>query len=598
MPLTRFFTVAIAGLSTCAALVLSGCDNSILEATPRDQLSNRAVFADPNLAEASLNDIYRGVGHGLNGTTLWSLTDDGHNTRFGGTTQHMQSLITPSSLGTMGGGRFDHYLWGPLYKSIRNTNIFLTQIDSATFDETRRLRMKGEAFFLRAYFYHNLLRIYGGVPIIKQVYELDDDFVIARNSFEQTVEAVVADADSAAALLPVAQSATALGRATKGAALTLKARTLMYAASDLANLNPGRLPETGYTTPGDRAAKWRRAQAAAKSVIDLGVYSLFRGNPAQGENTADNYAALWLNPTNSEVIFGRYFLASRGTVDIPNVGRYDGPNGYHNWGSNTPTQNLGDAYRMADGSKFSWNNPVHAASPYANRDPRFYATIHFDGSKWVPRPSDAVALDPVGIIQTFTKVTLPNGNTVPGLDSRAGPIENWNGTYSGYYKRKAINPAVDHQFVSQEVPWYFFRYAEVLFDYAEASIELGDEAAARSAINQVRRRAGMPAIDGAFTGAALRDEYRNERRIELVFEEQRYFDARRWMIAPQAFGEAAHGIDITAQATNALDRSTYRNYTYKLIDVEPRAWNDRMYFNPIPRDEMNRNSLLKQNPGY
>ena len=111
-------------------LALAGCDNSILEVNPKDQLSDRMVFADASVAETFLNDIYRGVGHGLNGTTLWALTDDGHNTRGGGTTQHMQSNISPSSLGAIGGDRFAHYRWGDLYRSIRLANIFLTQIDS------------------------------------------------------------------------------------------------------------------------------------------------------------------------------------------------------------------------------------------------------------------------------------------------------------------------------------------------------------------------------------------------------------------------------------------------------------------------------------
>ena len=121
-----------------------------------------------------------------------------------------------------------------------------------------------------------------------------------------------------------------------------------------------------------------------------------------------------------------------------------------------------------------------------------------------------------------TALTLPDGSTVPGLDSRFGPIEEWNGTYSGYYKRKSIDPSVDHQFVSQEVPWIFIRYAEILFNYAEASIELDELDDAVAALNQIRRRAGMPEFPVGMGRAALREEYRNERRVEMAFEEQRY----------------------------------------------------------------------------
>ena len=595
MKLNRFAAPVLALL---ALLPLSGCGDSILEVSPQDQLSDEMVFADANVAETFLNDVYRGIGHGLNGTTLWALTDDGHNTRGGGTAQHMQSNVSPSSLGAIGGDRFAHYRWGDLYRSIRMANIFLAGVDSATFDEARRQRMEGEARFLRAYFYHNLLRIYGGVPLVTQVYGLGDDFAAPRDGFAETVDFIVAEADSAAVLLPVSHGAADLGRATRGAALALKARVLLYAASDLYAVNPSGRPENGYVGGGDRTARWRAARDAARAVMDLGAYRLFRATPAPGESPADNYAAIWLNPTNEEIVFARYFLRARGTTDIPNVGRYDGPNGYRNWGSNTPTQNLVDAYRMADGSAFDWNDPVKAANPYANRDPRFYASIHHDGAPWVPRPADVARLDPVGVIQTFSKVTLPDGSTLPGLDSRSGPIESWNGTYAGYYKRKAIDPSVEHQFVAQEVPWLFIRYAEVLLNYAEASMELGDEPEARLALNQIRRRAGMPELDGSYTGERLRAEYRNERRVEMAFEEQRFFDARRWMIAPAVFGEDARGVDITVRATDPLDRSTYHDYAYRIISVEPRSWGDKMYFMPIPRDEMNRNPLLTQNPGY
>lgn len=579
-------------------LGLSACDSSIMDASPKDQLSDETVFADPNLAESFLNDIYRGTGHGLNGTTLWALTDDGHNTRGGGTTQHMQSNISPSDPGAIGGDRFAHYRWSNLYGSIREANIFLNQIDGAEFGEAKKRRMKGEAYFLRAYFYQNLLRIYGGVPVFTKVYGLNDDFEAPRNSFKETVDFIVANADSAAALLPVSYTGVDVGRATKGAALALKARMLLYAASDLYNMNPSGQPENGYTGGQDRIAQWRAAKNAAKAVMDLGVYSLFRPDPATPEEAAKNYADIWLTPLNNEFIFARYFIQSRGTTDIPNVGRYDGPNGYHNWGSNTPTQNLVDAYRMADGSKFDWNNPAEAGAPYEKRDPRFYASIQYDGARWVPRPADVASLDPVGIIQTFTALTLPDGSTVPGLDSRFGPIEDWNGTYSGYYKRKAIDPAVDHQFVSQEVPWIFIRYAEILFDYAEASIELNELDDAVTALNRIRRRGGMPGFSVGMGQAALREEYRNERRVEMAFEEQRYFDARRWMIAPAVFGENARGIKILVKGTNPLDRSSYYDYQYSLLDVEQRRWDDKMYFMPIPRDEMNRNGLLRQNPGY
>src|SRR5204863_2045727 len=365
-----------------------------------------------------------------------------------------------------------------------------------------------EAFFLRAYFYHNLMRMYGGVPLITKVYGLDENYAVARNSFKETVDFIVANADSAAALLPLSFSGTDVGRATKGAALALKARVLLYAASDLYNLNPSDSAFTGYTTPQDRVALWRAAKNAAKAVMDLGIYGLFRPSPANPQEAAQNYGALFLQQMSAEVILSRFFLSTRN--DGYNPGLHNGPNGFHTWGGNTPIQNLVDDYRMADGSKFDWSNPAHAAAPYANRDPRFYATIAYDGAPWRTRPDDVKDLDPYGMIQTFRALKLPDSSVVAGLDTRDSPVENWNGGYSGYYIRKFIDPSVNAQFTKEEVPWIFFRYAEVLLNYAEASIELNELGDAATVLNQIRVRAGMPPFSAALGQAALRDEYRNE----------------------------------------------------------------------------------------
>src|SRR5213082_4095489 len=581
-------------ITTATLLVLlggSGC-NSILDVSPKDQFPEQAVFADPNLAEAFLNDIYRGMGHGLYEIMLSSLTDETHFIHGYGTDKIVQAVITPSDRGCLDDGRLAHYNWGSTYPRIRQANIFLSHIEAAAFDPVLKQRMKGEAFFLRAYFYHNLMRMYGGVPLITKVYGLDENYAVARNSFKETVDFIVANADSAAALLPASYSGADVGRATKGAALALKARVLLYAASDLYNVNPSGNAFTGYTTPQDRTALWRAAKNAAQAVMDLGAYSLFRPTPASPQEAAQNYANLFLQQTSTEAIMSRFFLTTRDDGAYPN--RDNGPNGYHTWGGNTPIQNLIDDYRMADGSKFDWSNPAHAAAPYANRDPRFYATIAYDGAPWRTRPDDVKKLDPVGIIQTFRALTTDSG-VVGGLDTRDSPIENWNGGYSGYYLRKFIDPSINAQFTREQVPWIFFRYAEILLNYAEASIELNEVGDALNALNQIRRRAGMPDLAA---GPNLRDEYRNERRIEMAFEEQRFFDVRRWMFAPPALSKPAQGINIFLVGTSRTDRTTWTNYRYATDTVQTRVWNDKMYFMPIRLDEMNRNSLLKQNPGY
>ena len=597
-------------ITTATLLVLLGAGgcNDILDVTPKDQFPDQAVFADPSLAEAFLNDIYRGLGHGLYEIMLASMTDETHFIHVYATDRIVQARITSSDRGALDDGRFAHFNWGPNYSRIRQANIFLSHIDAATFDDASKQRMKGEAFFLRAYFYHNLMRMYGGVPLITKVYGLNEDYTVTRNSFKETVDFIVANADSAAALLPLSYSGVNVGRATKGAALALKARVLLYAASDLYNVTPCGQPENCYATTQDRAALWRAAKNAAQAVMNLGVYSLFRPGPANAQEAAKNYGDLFLQTMSEEVILSRFFLSTRDDGAYPN--RDNGPNGYHTWGGNTPIENLIDDYRMLDGSKFDWSNPAHAAAPYANRDPRFYASIAYDGAPWRARPADVLKLDPYGIIQTFRALTTDSG-VVGGLDTRDSPIENWNGGYSGYYLRKFIDPSINAQFTREQVPWIFFRYAEILLNYAEASIELNEVGDALNALNQIRRRAGMPDLAA---GPNLRDEYRNERRIEMAFEEQRFFDVRRWMIAPQVLSRPATGINISLTGANRLDRSTWTNYRYQTATIQDRAWSNTsckldqdpkndfsdvcMYFMPIPRDELNRNGLLKQNPGY
>ena len=589
---------------TAAVLALlgaTGC-NAILDVTPKDQLSGvEAVFADPNLAEGFLNDIYRGLGHGLYEIMLASMSDETHFIHGYGTDKIVQAVITPSGRGALDDGRFSHFNWGPTYARIRQANVFLSHIDKATFDDAWKQRMKGEAYFLRAYFYHNLMRMYGGVPLITKVYDLNENYQVARNTFKETVDFIVADADSAARLLPLSYTGSNVGRATKGAALALKARVLLYAASDLYNVNPSGQPENGYGSPQDRAALWRTAKNAAQAVTDLGIYHLFRPSPANAQEATQNYEDLFLQKISDEAIMSRFFLATRDDGYHP--GLHNGPNGYHTWGGNTPIQNLIDDYRMTDGSKFDWTNPAHAAAPYQNRDPRFYATILYDGAAWRDRPDDVKKLDPYGLIQTFRALRLPDSSTVGGLDTRDSPVEDWNGAYSGYYIRKFVDPSVNAQFVKEEVPWIFFRYTEVLLNYTEASIELNELGDALTALNQIRRRARMPDLAA---GAGLRDEYRNERRIEMAFEEQRFFDVRRWMIAPEALSKEARGINIYLEGANRIDRGTWKNYRYETRVIQDRAWNNSscqrpsecMYFMPIPRDELNRNALLRQNPGF
>ena len=580
------------------------CKKDFLDQTPSDKYSEEAVWSDPALAQAFVNNIYFGIPHGFSNIMMSSVVDETTYNGDFGSSNVTKSLITPSDLSIFDenfwtGNRQRAMSWASVYKFIRSANIFFANIDKVPFDnQADKDRIKGEVYFLRGNLYHNLVAMYGGVPIITKAYGLADDFTVPRDSYENCIKFITSQLDSAAALLPLTQSGNNKGRATKGAALALKSRVLLYAASDLYNSNAawggGTNKELVGYVGGDRTARWQAAKNAAKAVMDLGVYSLYKaGTPASAADATKNYADIFLSKETSEDIFSRLFTPKVDeNWDGYNPGLYNNPNGWHGWGSNTPVGQMVDAYEMADGSKFDWNNPAHKAAPYANRDPRFYASINYEGAVWRPRPSDVAGIDPIGIIQVgyYKK---PDGTVVPGLDTRNSPIEDWNGTYTGYYMRKFIDPTLNAQFVKQDLPWRFIRYSEIILNYAEACLALGQEQEARTYLNMIRTRVGMPQVNES--GQALIDRYRNERRIELAFEDLRYFDVRRWMIADVAY-QNAQGVrvDGTMDGNGAIQPAR----TYSIITAQARAWNPRFYFLPIKKDEMNRNIKLVQNPLY
>ena len=580
----------------------ASCKKDFLNQQPLDKFSDEAVWKDPALIQTFVNNIYHGIPHGFSNIMMSSMVDETtYNADFG-SSNVTKSLVSPSDLSIFEesywtGNRQRGMNWSIVYKFVRSANIFFEKIETAPFESAgEKDRMKGEVHFLRAYLYHNLVSMYGGVPIITKAYTLKDEFNVPRDTYENSVKFIVDELDKAAALLPVTQTGNNKGRATKGAALALKSRVLLYAASDLYNSNASwaagaNKDLVGYTG-GDRTARWQAAKAAAKAVMDLNVYNLYQPNPATPDEATKNYGNIFLLKETSEDIFVRYFIQKIDeNWDGYNPGLYNNPNGWHGWGSNTPIGQMVDAYEMKDGTKFSWNNAAHKAAPYNNRDPRFYASILYDGAKWRSRPSDVAPREPNGIVQTgyFEK---PDGTVIPGLDTRNSPIEDWNGTYTGYYMRKFIDPTVDAQYFKQEQPWRYIRFTEIILNYAEACLGLGQETEARQYINMIRKRAGMPEITE--TGQALVDRYRNERRIELAFEDHRYFDVRRWLIAPQAY-ENAQGVNIR----HKIDASgNILSSTYSVINAQNRAWNSRFYFFPIKLDEMNRNKQLIQNPLY
>ncbi len=621
----------IAAFAGIGLFLFISCKRNFLDLQPKDQVSSDITWTDGALSQAFIYGTYAYLGYGgFEEQALAAYTDEAMFTHAGrNINTFTQGSETASNLAWISGT----YGWKQMYEAIRRANIAIENLPNATFaDQVLRDRLLGEAYFLRAYYYHQLIRFYGGVPIVDKTFALNVDYSIARNTWEECVNFIVGDLDKAAQLLD--GKAITAGRASKIAAMALKARVLLYAASDLhdgptAKANSSVL--SGYANlnllayaSGDQQTRWQAAKAAAKAVLDAAQgYKLNLSAPVSADEGKDNYISIAMGGKSGapgldaaaavELIFQRTHTALYTEEDNWPLGGIhyginNGPNGYHNWAGNTPIQQLVDDYEMMDGTKFDWNNATHALDPYAGRDPRFYATILYDGATWKPRPSDVAAVDPVNQVQTGY-YDNGSGGFLNGIDTRESPIENWNGSRTHYYTRKFIdpNPALpDNQSNAQVVPWPFIRYTEMVLNYVEACIETGDEAEARTWLNKIRFRAGMPAVTDA--GQALVDRYRNERRIELSYEEHRYHDVRRWMIPAQTVGRGIKEINVVAKlkpGKTALvpyrhDKTVY-NYTYTVEDNtenETRTWNDKMYYRAISRDEINTNNKLVNNPGF
>lgn len=591
--LPRVFAVVLA-----SSLLFAGCDSLNLD--PRDELSSDAVWEDPALVQAYLNEAYSstGLGYGDPMPTA-GVVDEAVNTHGHGDSPVVTSNLTPDNRGIWDspGWRpasnppYEQYNWPSVYSTIRDLNILLQNVGGTDISPASET-LVGEAYFLRGYFYHNLMKLYGGVPLIDEPFELGADieqYQVPRGSFEETVNFIVADLDRAADLLST--NARRPGAATRGAALALKSRVLLFAASDLYNDNPSGMAETGYTS-GSQQDRWQAAKNAAQAVVDLGQYSL------DAAPTSDAYHNLLVWGGGSELIWARFFNEDGG--DQHNHSQFVSPNGYNSWTGDAPTQNHVDAYEMSDGSEFSWDNPEHADNPYANRDPRFDANILYNGKVWRERPAGINTLDPRGVIQTGWYEEPGKADLRPGLDTREGPVQQWNGTKTGYNLAKFVDRNSSPDTEQAFNPWIHIRYAEILLNLAEAAAELGQVGEAVSALNQIRSRVGMPDVpaDGG-PGRTLIERIRKERNVELAYENHRYFDVRRWMIGPEVYTNAT-GIRITGRLdpNGELLVDHRYDYEYEVITVQQRGWHDRNYFVPIARAEMNRNPNLVQNPGY
>ncbi len=512
--------------------------------------TEETVWKDASLVESFVNNTYRIIPSGFYYSmtnSLSTLTDENNARANAAAIAINAGNITPDALAGL------DYWNDPqrgYYKVVTKTNIFFSKIDEAPIDKAIKSRMIGEMKFIRAYSYFRLISFFGGVPLIIKPFGLNDDFQIPRNTYEECLTFALKEFDEAASLLPVSYPAAEKGRITKGAALAMKARALLYAASPQYNL-------------ANDKAKWQLAANAAKAVIDMNQYSLY-----------PDYKSLFLASAmyNSEIIWNRPFNLS---IDPDNtfveLSQY--PNGYGGFAQVHPLQNIIDDYETING-KLPKNDPAYdVQNPYVNRDPRFYASILYDGAPFKHRS-----------VETF----LPGGE-----DSNEGSSQPWNSTQTGYYLRKFLDESITNPGGVNigSTPWTFVRYAEILLNYAEAMYNLGNEIICREYINKVRSRQSVNMPPVTESGAALLARLQQERRIELAFEEHRYFDVRRWKIAPQV-------LNVPARRMGIVKNLTTGKKTYTVIDFQQRAFFDRNYLVPIPAYEIQKNPKLVQNPGY
>lgn len=535
------------------AVMIFSCNKNVLDQNPLSMYSGANVWQDSALIDAFLNNTYRIMPTGFyvtQGLPLSCLSDEAacrNNSNF--------DIINVGNISPSALGPLDYWTSSgnqSYYNVIANCNVFLGNITGSAIDTALKNRMIGEVRVLRAYSYFRLISFYGGVPLVTKQFSLNDNFSIPRNTYDECLNFIISELDSAAAALPLTYSAQDQGRITKGAALAVKSRALLYAASPLNN-------------PTNDMAKWQSASDAAKAVIDLGQYALY-----------SDYKTLFSNKAmyNSEIIWTRPYNNVVDPEVIPLIlEQVLFPNGYYGYGQVDPLQNLIDQYETVNGMLPNDDPSYDPQNPYVNRDPRFYATILYDGAPFKGRA-----------VETF----VPGGQ-----DSPEGVITPQNASVTAYYVRKYVDESITNPSAANcgNTPWTFFRYAEILLNYAEARYFLGDEATCRSYINQVRSRIGVNMPPVTESGPALLTRLQHEREIELAFEEHRYFDVRRWQIAPQVLNVGAQKMVITKNISTGIE-------TFAIQTFQTRVFLDKNYLVPIPQSELDKDAALTQNTGY
>lgn len=562
---------------------LQSCKKNPLDITPDGRITFDQVFKDPIQTEAFVNTIYSKIplyffnynSYGF----LAGLTDesqDVRNTFIGGVALQWQNgALTPSANPLS--GMLDYSIW---WQGIGPSNLFLSYIDNATIpDAAKKSRLKSEVKLLRAFFYWELVKQYGPMPIVTKPFDASFDFkTLTRPSFQETVDFIVSDCDDVIANMDMPiriTNASERGRFCKAVAYAIKSQALLFNASPLWNT-------------GKDLAKWQAAAQAGKQAIDAltvqGDYFLYSNYSEYFLKTQDLGGAILDHETIHEIPAAAGVFSVINT--IPTNGKVIGTSA-----GACPSQELIDCYEMqatGEPAVLGYQDADHlqpiinAASgydqnnPYVGRDPRFYATVWYNGSHY----GDIGGTD--HFVETY----------VGGADQLLA-YPQFTNTRTGYYLRKWYDPLIPANQLVQQCRWKKYRLAEIYLNHAEAENEANGPANAYASVNAVRRRAGMPDLPAGLTQEQMRDRIRRERRVEFAYEEHRFWDVRRWKVLSQT-DKLVTGMEINKQSNGSF---TYKRF---VTERRPSGWQDKYLVFPIPVTETNLipDFSANQNPGW
>lgn len=552
------------------ALLFSSCKkDGFLEVPNTGTVSSATAFSSESSADLILNDAYSNLPD-LNNYIFEpfdSWTDDlmtGFNWNISSQVARTKTNINSNTVLWYDWAAASMWLdWATLYRRVRKCNVFIQGVEASTLPDEYKQKKLGEAKVLRAYFYQQLWTLYGGVPLITKPdnREADGEAIFhVRASFDETFDFIQKELADAAGMLPANNGNNGNGKITRGAALTIKGWVELFYASKRNN-------------PSNDLSRWATAAATNKQVMELG-YSLYP--------KYDEFFLTTGNTNNEGILYREYLTIKQGS----NIVGYQGPNNvgaqWLSWGGSTPTQELVDDYAMANGKAITdAGSGYDPNNPYANREPRFRQSVLYNGNTFN------------GV--TFLSAVGSGNNSIDLADAT-------DNTNTGYCTKKRMDTTVNiFQGGASAQNYYYFRYAEVLLNYAEAQNEaVGPDESVYAALDQIRTRAGIPTFTQVYnsaTQAEMRELIRRERRIELAFEGKRYFDLIRWELAEVNLNKMMHGMKITG---------TPGSYTYERINAIPGGapqWSfdkAKNYLLPIPLSALGRNPALKdhQNPGF